>query len=586
MAKGFSKLSLAPAVRKHSKMDLSSVSLLTQNIGEILPLHTLECIPGDKIPVKVQLFSRMMPLVVPSYVKASYNVMSAFVPYHQLVQSADAWLTGDRYYAGRAPKIAFYTMGDMFTTFSYCMTTGTAEEFDVSYINSAGTTVYLRYGHGSVDQYRTMKTLMSLGYRCPIGVDLRTGSNWNTVAKNIKVSAMPLLALAKVYYDHMSQSTLYQVNVLGKILNGIYSEDTNYIKQDGSLVCSFGASYDCSPRFVVNQIVQKQPSDYFTTAWQASEAPIAGTEYASNIGSMSNQIGSLNTIFEEGPSNDGVATSLAAGKYSTTLSQVALNGLDAFYRFVKRNNYTGGRAVERILARFGIKPSSLVHNVSDVVMPCQKFPIQIGDVTSTSANEADNLFLGSYAGKGIISDGNGFEYSCSDFGILITLGWISIVPMNYLGWNTHLLKNTPLQHYNPEFDGVGTQPISVSEFTNTPGSNETVSSVFGWTDRYNEYRFANDTVIGDYIAFEDMKAWFCGRDRNSAKAQQSGVVNVPIVENPYNRIFVDTNSDVDHFYISSIFDIKATRPMTGLNNSMGDLAEGDISVQRNGEQIS
>lgn len=94
MAKGFDVLHVKSAVKSRNKFDLSRSHLTTMDFGEIVPLFVEETIPGDEITVNGNYFSRMAPLVRPTYGKFQFKTMSAFVPLHQIAEDAEAWLAG------------------------------------------------------------------------------------------------------------------------------------------------------------------------------------------------------------------------------------------------------------------------------------------------------------------------------------------------------------------------------------------------------------------------------------------------------------------------------------------------------------
>ena len=94
MAKGFDVLHVKSAVKTRNKLDLSRTHLTTMNFGEIVPLFVEETVPGDQISVSANYFSRMAPLVKPTYGKFQFKTVSGFVPYHQIADDADAWLAG------------------------------------------------------------------------------------------------------------------------------------------------------------------------------------------------------------------------------------------------------------------------------------------------------------------------------------------------------------------------------------------------------------------------------------------------------------------------------------------------------------
>lgn len=111
--KGFDVLHVKSAVKGHNKFDLSRSHLTTLNFGEILPLLSEETIPGDKFNLSASYFSRMAPLVVPTYGKFAFKTVEAFVPYHQISVDAEAWLAGKTVWEGQTPKHRFITMAEL-----------------------------------------------------------------------------------------------------------------------------------------------------------------------------------------------------------------------------------------------------------------------------------------------------------------------------------------------------------------------------------------------------------------------------------------------------------------------------------------
>lgn len=90
MARKFDVIRAKSAVKSHNKFDLSFTHLTTMDFGQIVPLMSQELVPGDKFSVNANFFSRMAPLVKPTYGKFSFRTMAAFVPYHQVADDAEA----------------------------------------------------------------------------------------------------------------------------------------------------------------------------------------------------------------------------------------------------------------------------------------------------------------------------------------------------------------------------------------------------------------------------------------------------------------------------------------------------------------
>lgn len=118
--------------------------------------------------------------------------------------------------------------------------------------------------------------------------------------------------------------------------------------------------------------------------------------------------------------------------------------------------------------------------------------------------------------------------------------------------------------------------------------------VFGFTERYNAYRYGRDNITGDFRDLRsngDMNCWHTGRNLSLIRsvgnlvAQSSSMNTLPQTDSEYNRIFSVTSGDVDHFYLTAHFSVDAVRPMLNLNQ-VADLGTGDSVVPRNGNVIS
>lgn len=277
------------------------------------------------------------------------------------------------------------------------------------------------------------------------------------------------------------------------------------------------------------------------------------------------------------------------------LSQRALDFLKSFDDWVRRNNYSGSREVQKVYSRFGIKTDDYRSNYAHLI-GTDIVPVQVGDVTATA--EGANIDLGDYAGKGIVSGGKGFSYDSSDYGMLIVLGWYTVNPMDSYGMDRTVLKTEPLDFYNPEFDGLGANAISYGEIFSNPIPDATDSttdnSVYGFTERYNEYRFGRDKITGEFRDFHrdgDMNCWHTGRLLNDIRsagnlvAQNAAMNSLSETDSEYNRIFSITDGSVDHFYLTAQFNVSAVRPMLSLNQ-VPKLGEGDTVVPRNGNTVN
>lgn len=589
--KGFDTLKIKAAKKDNKGMDLSSTHLTTMDFGQIVPLYCSELIPGDKFNIKANYFSRLAPLVKPTYGKFQFKTMASFVPYFQLADEAEAYLAGKTIWEGTTPDLRWIKVTDLtywlinYTGAQY-VSAGARDTYDFSYKDNAGTQRYIKFTGAAKYAY---KVLCSLGYALPENMDEQANSPWSTTMANVKVNAMPLLAFAKAYNDWMSQSQRYNTSQLTGLLRDI--KHNNHIT--GSYVAATHLLVAGALSTIFDNIKLTYENDYFTSAWQNPNAPLNSLEI---MNSTTVPGTSADWVFSNAVNDNletPVWTAVGGGNY-VSINQRSLDFLKSFDDWVRRNNYSGSRAVQQIYSRFGIKTDDYRSNYAQVIST-DSTPIQVGDVTAMASSSQESL--GDYAGKGIMADNKAVSYDAKDYGMLFIFGWFTITPMMAYGYDKNVLRMTPLDYYNPEFDGIGAQAISYGEVYTDPdvatGDTTTDRDVFGFTERYNEYRFGKDRITGEFRGFgdSDMNTWHTGRLLSDVRhngqmvAQSSAMNTLPQSDSEYNRIFSVTSGNIDHFYLTAQFDVNAVRPMLSLNQ-VPRLGEGDLQVSRNGNEIN
>lgn len=586
--KGFDVLHVKSAVKQRNKFDLSRTHLTTMDFGQIVPLLSEETVPGDKFSISADYFSRMAPLATPTYGRFSFKTVSAFVPYHQIAVDADAWFAGKTSWEGQTPVQRTFNVSQLFQFLNSTgiSDTGTQANADFSYITSAGAVSYRKFTKAG--RYYA-KVLNALGYAIPQGVDQQTTSVWYTTTRSTKLSAMPLLAFFKVYNDYMSQSQRFNTSQLSSALYKI-----KYGIQFSGYTPSTGAMTYQVLSLLFSNLFLNYENDYFVSAWQNPNAALAGFDDTITVdvpGNTAQQGGSVTHNL-----NDTLLNVTGNAAIQVSIGQRALDFLRSFDDWVRRNNYSGSRAVQQIYSRFGIKTDDYKSHYANVIST-DIMPIQVGDVTSTA--DTTDAKLGEYAGKGIMSGSKSIDVSVSDYGLVLILGYFTVAPMMAYGYDRKVLRTTPLDYYNPEFDGIGADAISLGEVYASPlaiadGDTTQDNQVFGYTERYNAYRYGRDQITGDFRDYHvdgDMNAWHTGRNLSTIRkegnlvAQSTAVNTLPQTDSEYNRIFSVTDGVVDHFYMTCRFSVDAIRPMLNLNQVV-KLGEGDTSVPRNGNVIS
>ncbi len=589
----FSTINIGQAATDYSKFDLSNNVMNTLDFAQIIPINSIECNIGDKFTYDFNSFTRVAPMVFPTFGEIGMRSIIAYVPYYTIADDVDSFLSGITHFGGSPASGRFFTQADIDTLFwgsiynpsitdstqsPYLRPCTPDEKTYIESIISSGKDLPKRFfKHTGIaphpgSNYFTFKwqgkylykILRSLGYDVSQFLDFSNDKN-PSGKSSLVLNAYPILCYFKMYADLMLPTAYYQTSPLLALLHGIKSKNPDFVNSAGFI--------NNSKVHEVLNILTKvfYDSDYFTSAWQSPNSPLS-----SALPSVTTFTDTKNNVQL---SADDVSNKLTI--QDSKLSQRQLSFLRSFDNFVRRNNLVGYREFNAIYARYGIKASEMKSNYCQL-LDIRNLDLNVGDVTSTS--QTDGTVLGSYAGKGFINGGSSINFECKDFGMLVHMIQLYVKPVYFQGIRKRCLRKDAFDFYQPEFDGVGPQPISKVELNSAYND-----LVFGYTERYNEYRFALDNIIGDFAIDENMHPWHTGRVfdfKTSPVAQSDSFLRYGVDANgnsDYDRVFSTQNVDnpFDHFYQVWHFKVSALRKMKNLSSAV-DLGDGNIQLDRNG----
>ena len=577
MASFLDKLKIKTAVDTHTKLDLSCNHISTADFMQLNVAWKKELVPGEKIKVNMETLARLAPMPCPTFGRGNINNRAFFVPFRTIFPGWNDFITDTSHITaegqkGLINKVTTIRNNDLVTVF-------TNPEFaTVSAYNSNVKYDYVMLEEGAYSGIRltvlgrqVMKILNSLGYKIV----------WNN-RDTTEYSALPLLALVKVYYDWYFPSAYANTGLMATIESILKMDVIDYTLTETEI-------------FDLLAFIPKvnYDSDYFVSAWDNPVNPNSGsfsavsmldptngsqTTYNRVIG-VSNFDGTNSTGSSEAPIIQG-GTTISTGASLNALSQFAVDALKSLTDYMKRHQLVGARALDRYLARFGVNLPAEKLNRS-VYLGSNIQPLQFNDVWSTAST--DKATLGDYAGKGISYGSNSFDYETDEYGIMIIVS--SIVPVigYYQGIDRNNRHISKLDYWTPEFDNLGTQAISADElFVPTssygftfPSDNRLSNRVFGFTPRYAEYKVCRDNVTGDLI-YNSLNAgadsWHLMRELEYTSYADI-VHNMAFVQGndsgQYNRIFnsvADAESPwySDKFNVIYNFNIVSISPMKSL----------------------
>lgn len=555
MASFLDKFKIKTAVDNYTKLDLGCDHISSANFMQFNVAYSKEMVPGERLSVNMETFTRLAPMPVPTFGRAKINNRAFFVPFRTIFPGWNDFITdtshvnanGNAAILASVPTVSAINISNCFT--------GQSSEFYGAYAQLVTDGAY-DYSYGE-NKYKltafgrqTMKILESLGYKFAIGTTDTT-----------TFSALPILAIAKVYCDWYFPSA-YTADTIFANVEGLF-------KQDSSLSAYSLTVNDLNNIFSLLRYVCYD-SDYFVSAWDNPTAPNAGAYSNVSINDVTYADLRVNINSDGTP-----VVAQTNGNNPNVVSQYALNALRSLTDYMKRHQLVGARALDRYLSRFGVTLSAEKLNRS-IYIGNSSSGLQFGDIMSQADTEGAQL--GDYAGKGIGYDKASFDYNTDEYGMFVIVSTIIPNTGYYQGINRTVMHKSKLDFWTPEFDNLGTQAIAKGElyfpqkfddFTGTISGLTT--GVFGWTPRYAEYKVGRDMLTGDFrydSINTGQEAWHTMREvdyTNTNNIAHNRLFTVGQDADQYSRIFYNTDADAaDKFNVIYHFEIGSQSPMKPL----------------------
>lgn len=500
---------------KRAKHSLSHYKLLSANMGQLLPIGLVEVLPGDTFQHATSALIRVSPLLAPVMHPVHVRIHHWFVPHRLVWEDWESFITG-------GPD----GMDDSaFPTIEMTYLSGPPETGNnaVGYLpDYLGIPPQINGVHVSALPFRAYNLIYNEWYRDQDLAAERTVSLASGVDTTTSVGQVPNISWEKDYFTSARPWTQKgpQINIplngpgyisgLGK-LNGVFQNVNQAARESDGQTPTYAKWQGINPASV-------------DSSFLVEGRTVSGSDYP-NVRLDTDSIGiDVNDL----------RLAMAAQRFEEARARWGS-------RYVEYLRYLGVRSSDARLQR----PEYLGGG---------KQTIQFSEVlqTAPTTDGDDEIGVGNLKGHGIGAvRSNRYRRFFEEHGYVISL--MSIKPRTvYLQgiprtWN----RRTKESFWQKELEHIGQQEVLNKELYATHASPE---GIFGYQDRYDEYRRIESTVAGEFRT-TNLNYWHMARTFAAEPVLNESFV----VSNPTDRIFAVPPSTADTLWCMCHHTIQARR---------------------------
>ena len=485
-----------------ASFDRSHGHKTTFNGGQLIPIFVDEVIPGDTMSMNCTMFARMATPINPVMDNLYLDTFWFFCPFRIIW---DNWVK---------------LMGEQ-------VNPGDSIDFTVPQIQPAGVV-----GEGSIYDY----------FGIPTGVAFSGQQGF---------SALPLRAYFKIHNDWFRDQNLQLSDVV----------DTG----------------DGPDPFARYRIVKRgKRHDYFTSClpWPqkqinpvtlplGDQAPISTTAADGAtvfIDQNRGTVRDLTTVSRVAVGSGGAGpVNLFADLENATASTVnQLRQAFQIQRLLERDARSGTRYPEVLQAHYGVTDPSMAVLQRPQYIGGSVDPVSITPIAQTSETQVSgNTPQGNLAAMGTVNASCSWTQSFTEHGVLIGLVAVRADLSYQQGLERMWSRKTRYDFYFPSLAMIGEQAVLNQEIYFS-GATATDEGVFGYQERYAEYRYKPSKITGAFRsnAAASLDPWHLAQNFGALPVlNASFIVDQP----PIDRVIAV--QDEPHFLFDAYFNYRCVRPM-------------------------
>ena len=522
---------------------------MSMNFGELIPVTTLETVPGDHIQMHASDLIRAIPMVTSPFLRAKQHLDVWYVPYHDLWHGFENFITKKTQPVSSALQEHDYCPWiNRYDLFKAVDDGGVNNDKDI-----VGRNVML----GS------KRLLNYLGY-----------GKYEFLSQSLSVYINPfrLAAYNYIWYNEYRQA--YYDNGMNLATS---MPNAAYLFNFDDLTCSTQANAQISSAARLEAMAQMR---YRTWKKDLFTGLLPSTQFG-NVSTFD----SVSTVFGDNSSANGLGFSNiyqanSGGIYGVSTGGNSVFSVDSSFDVLSLRRSeaiqiwresalrAGNRVKDNMRAHYGVESDVKDHR--PIFLGSVSAPLNIGDVMATAnsdytGNTNPNTNVGDIAGKGLSSlDEKVFKFDAKDFGVIMVMA--SILPEAEYNAEGISRPNQLLEaedFFTPEYENLGLEAVSSQTFKHTTTN---IQKVVGYAPRYFGYKTKLDKCYDDFMTNGSLASW-C-----SPKYDVTQALSTPQTTLPLSCLYVNPNVFNVNFSVSLInspqflcdfyFDVDAVRPMS------------------------
>lgn len=416
---------------KKNVFDLTHDVKLSADMGNLTPILTLECVPGDKFELGCESLIRFAPMIAPVMHRMDVSMHYFFVPNRILWDNWEKFITD------------------------------ASSELSAPYVDTI---------------YRNAPQQKFMDYM---------GVPPNNAGLSQPVNALPFAAYQCIYNEYYRDQNLVP-SVNYKLVDGNQPNP-----QYDALLTLRKRAWEHDYFTASLPFAQKgQAVDIPLGEIQGDVSVVTNTPGGVTLTGSTNQNVGYKNVGTPAPNSlwaetDGLSVE------PTTIND--LRRAFRLQEWLEKNARGGTRYIESILTHFGVKSSDKRLQRPEYITGV-KSPVIISEIVNTTG-QTDGLPQGNMSGHGMsVSTGRSGSYYCEEHGYIIGIMSVMPKTAYQQGIPKTYLKNDTLDYYWPSFAHIGEQPVTKNEiYAYTTSAEDTFGYVPRYSEyKYMPSRVAGD----------------------------------------------------------------------------------------------